>query len=239
VAGWSGAKATSGNGSTGALTAGTNFSITCSSAGGSATASVTVNVQGGPPPPPPPPTVSISATPATVANGSPSALTWTSTNAISCSATGAWSGTPATSGTNVPTAILHATSSFTLNCIGLGGSASASAQVTVLGVFPIRVGANKRYLVDAEGKPFLLQGDSAWDLITQLTQAEAEQYLEDRRQKGFNAVVAVLIGHAFVPDPPKNAAGVSPSCWRAPLLLTTATSAPPTSTAPISLTPTG
>jgi hypothetical protein len=80
----------------------------------------------------------------------------------------------------------------------------------VLGVFPIRVEANKRYLVDAEGKPFLLQGDSAWDLITQLTQAEAEQYLEDRRQKGFNAVIAVLIGHAFVPDAPKNNAGDSP-----------------------------
>ena len=80
----------------------------------------------------------------------------------------------------------------------------------MLGVFPLRVETNKRYLVDAEGNPFLLQGDSAWDLITQLTPAEAEQYLEDRRQKGFNAVIAVLIGHSFVPDPPKNAAGVSP-----------------------------
>lgn len=28
--------------------------------------------------------------------------------------------------------------------------------------FPVRVSANNRYLEDASGKPFLLQGDTAW-----------------------------------------------------------------------------
>jgi uncharacterized protein DUF4038/collagenase-like protein with putative collagen-binding domain len=159
---------------------------------------------------PPVPTVSLVASPAPVSNGSSSTLTWSSTNATTCTASGAWSGAKATSGSE-PTGILHTTpGNFSLSCTGPGGSASASAQVKVLGVFPIRVEANKRHLIDAEGNPFLLQGDAAWDLITQLTQAEAELYLEDRRQKGFNAVIVRLIDHFFSPNHPNNAAGVSP-----------------------------
>ncbi len=48
--------------------------------------------------------------------------------------------------------------------------------------FPVRVSANGRYLEDASGKPFLLHGDTAWALIIQLTQAEAGEYLENRRR---------------------------------------------------------
>lgn len=58
--------------------------------------------------------------------------------------------------------------------------------------FPIRVSANSRYMEDASGTPFLLHGDSAWFLIVQLTKEEAEEYLENRRQKGFNAILVNL-----------------------------------------------
>jgi uncharacterized protein DUF4038/collagenase-like protein with putative collagen-binding domain len=209
LAGWSGSKATSGSQGTGALTAGTNFSITCSGAGGSQSASATVTVQSTMPPPAVP-TVSIAANPTTVANGFSSALTWSSTNATSCSASGAWSGAKATSGASVSTGILHASGNFSLSCTGPGGTASATANVKVLGVFPLRVEANKRYLIDAEGNPFLLQGDAAWDLITQLNDSDVDLYLEDRRQKGFNAVIVRLIDHHFSPNPPFNDAGDSP-----------------------------
>lgn len=65
------------------------------------------------------------------------------------------------------------------------------------GSYPLRVGADHRHLVDQAGRPFLLQGDAAWSLISGLTREEAEQYLENRRQKGFNAVIVNLIEHQY------------------------------------------
>ena len=53
--------------------------------------------------------------------------------------------------------------------------------------------ANQRYLVDQKGDPFLLQGDAAWSLIVATeSDAEVEQYLENRRQKGFNTILVNL-----------------------------------------------
>ncbi len=76
--------------------------------------------------------------------------------------------------------------------------------------FPVRVSANRRYLEDARGKPFLLHGDSAWSMIVQLTKEDAEFYLEKRRQQGFNAIVVNLIEHYYAAEPPGNAYGVGP-----------------------------
>lgn len=86
---------------------------------------------GGGSPPPPPPTVSISASPTTIFRGQSSTLTWSSTNATSCSASGDWSGTKATTGTEAVTPTTTGTKTFTLACTGAGGSASASATATV------------------------------------------------------------------------------------------------------------
>ena len=129
--GWSGTKATSGSQSTAALTASGNYSLTCTGSGGSASASATVTVPGTPPPSPVP-TVSLAANPTLVANGATSTLTWSSTNATSCTASGAsgWTGTKATSGSQ-PTGALTSTSTFNLVCNGSGGTASASATVTI------------------------------------------------------------------------------------------------------------
>jgi len=64
-------------------------------------------------------------------------------------------------------------------------------------MFPIRVSQNGRHFVDERGTPFLLHGDAAWSLISGLTKAEAEIYLEDRRSRGFNAIIVNLIEHKF------------------------------------------
>ena len=50
------------------------------------------------PPPNPKPTVTISASPTTITDGQSSKLTWSSTNATSCTTSGSWSGSIATSG---------------------------------------------------------------------------------------------------------------------------------------------
>ncbi len=76
------------------------------------------------------PTVSLSASPTSVSSGSASTLTWSSTNATSCTTSGAWTGSKATSGTQ-STGNLTTTSTYTLTCTGTGGSANASATVTV------------------------------------------------------------------------------------------------------------
>jgi hypothetical protein len=65
-----------------------------------------------------------------VAAGSPTTLTWSSTNATSCTAGGSWSGTLATSGTQGVTPSAAGSYTYTLVCTGAGGSASASAVVS-------------------------------------------------------------------------------------------------------------
>jgi len=63
--------------------------------------------------------------------------------------------------------------------------------------YPLAVGPDHRHLVDQSGKPFLVQGDAAWSLISGLTKEEAAHYLEDRHKKGFNTVIVNLIEHQF------------------------------------------
>jgi hypothetical protein len=84
------------------------------------------------PPSTPAPTVSLSAAPTTVTSGSSTQLTWSSTNASSCAATGAWSGAKATSGNQTVNSLL-ATSTYTLSCTGGGGTTTRSATVNVTG----------------------------------------------------------------------------------------------------------
>ena len=77
----------------------------------------------------PAPTISISANPTSVLVSDDTELTWSSTNATSCSASGAWSGSKATSGTETVTISSPGDNTFTLTCSGDGGSNSASATV--------------------------------------------------------------------------------------------------------------
>ncbi|HLV36881.1 MAG TPA: glycoside hydrolase family 140 protein [Spirillospora sp.] len=55
------------------------------------------------------------------------------------------------------------------------------------------VSANRRFLVTASGQPFFWLGDTAWELFHRCDRDEAEHYLENRRQKGFNVVQAVIL----------------------------------------------
>jgi hypothetical protein len=125
--GWSGTKATSGTQSTGALNATATFTLACTGTGGTAQRSVTVTVNAGQPAP----TVSLSANPTTISAGGQSVLTWNSSNATGCAASGAWSGSKALNGNE--TVGPATTSTYTLTCTGAGGSAAQSATVTVNG----------------------------------------------------------------------------------------------------------
>jgi hypothetical protein len=76
--------------------------------------------------------------------------------------------------------------------------------------FPLHVETGKRYLIDAAGRPFFINGDSAWSLMVQLTREQADQYLEDRRAKGFTAVIVQLLESTYSANPPKNVYGDGP-----------------------------
>ena len=74
-----------------------------------------------------------------------------------------------------------------LSILAVACSASASP------VFPLKVSENNRYLVDQQGKPFLIHGDSPWEIIWQLTKEEASEYLDHRANQDFNTVLVNLI----------------------------------------------
>ena len=85
--------------------------------------------------PPPLPTVTISASASAVNVGHSLTLNWSSTNATSCSASATpsesdWSGTQKTGGSSAVTPAAAGPVTYSLNCTGMGGSASGSANIT-------------------------------------------------------------------------------------------------------------
>jgi hypothetical protein len=54
--------------------------------------------------------------------------------------------------------------------------------------YPLKVSANKRYLVDQNDVPFLMVGDSPQALIANLSPREAAFFMENRRRYGINAL---------------------------------------------------
>jgi hypothetical protein len=123
---WSGTLPTSGSQSSGALSGSANFVLTCSGPGGaSAPVNTAVIVN-------PLPTATLSVTPSAVALGGTASLTWSSTNANACNASGGWSGTLAPSGTQT-SAPVSATTVYSLVCTGAGGAtAPVSATVALI-----------------------------------------------------------------------------------------------------------
>ncbi|WP_168201343.1 DUF4038 domain-containing protein [Qingshengfaniella alkalisoli] len=76
--------------------------------------------------------------------------------------------------------------------------------------FSLAVSADKTHLVDKNGRPFFINGDAAWSLIAELTLDEAEHYLQDRKARGFNALLVSLIEHHYSSNPPNNIYGDPP-----------------------------
>ena len=104
-----------------------SYSVNCDrlADGSGISASTTVTVA-----PPPKPVVNLAASPKSITAGQSSTLSWSSANATSCSASGAWSGGKSLSG-SASTGILIKSQTYSLSCSGSGGSATASATVTV------------------------------------------------------------------------------------------------------------
>jgi hypothetical protein len=80
---------------------------------------------------------------------------------------------------------MHTIATVFLSAAMLAASGrTASAQAA----FPLKLSDNHRYLVDQNGKPFLMVGDTPQGLMGRLSEQDAEYYFADREAHGFNTL---------------------------------------------------
>src|SRR5438552_4888189 len=72
--------------------------------------------------------------------------------------------------------------------VALLGPLIVAGSLSADPAYPVKVGPTGRYLVDQNGVPFLITGDSPQAMIGNLSEAEAELFLSNRRAYGFNTV---------------------------------------------------
>lgn len=72
-------------------------------------------------------------------------------------------------------------------------TSSSDQEVSSAKMPALKISENGRYMTTDDGKPFFWLGDTGWLLFNKLDREEAEQYLEDRKQKGFNVVQAMVL----------------------------------------------
>jgi hypothetical protein len=103
---------------------------------------------------------------------------------------------------------------------GCSPAAVPSTAASETAAFPLHVAADRRHLLDAHGRPFLLKGDAPWCLFSQLTLQDAEFYLTERRRQGFNAILVELADPSLCMHAPGNVYGdqpfLSPGDFRRP-----------------------
>ncbi len=156
---WSGAQTTSGSTNfTPAAAGATTYTLTCTNAfGTSAAGSATLTATSGTPPAAP--TLSLAAN--SVAVGHPTTLAWSSVGATSCTASGSWNGSQATSGTQTITPTAVGTETFTLICSNLGG-ASAPTSVTLTATPALTAPATPVLTLSATSVPAYSTASIAW-----------------------------------------------------------------------------
>ena len=127
------------------------------------------------PPATPTPTVTLSVSPTSITAGQSATLTWSSTQAASCTASGAWSGSEAATGSQAVTPTTSGSVTYTLTCTGTstggggyGGSGGATgSQTTTLTVNPATVYAAKALVADTAGVAATQDAnlENAWGLV--------------------------------------------------------------------------
>src|SRR4051794_22595461 len=65
-------------------------------------------------------------------------------------------------------------------------AAPALALDTTTSAFPLQVSADGRHIVDHAGKAFRINADAAWFMSSQGDAPEVDEYLDNRKLKGFN-----------------------------------------------------
>ena len=64
-------------------------------------------------------------------------------------------------------------------------------------VYPLRPSANGRYMLDASNAPFLIIGDAPHSILANLNNSDADTYLTNRGQRGFNTLWIELLCDSY------------------------------------------
>jgi chitodextrinase len=91
------------------------------------------------------------------------------------------------------------------NVSDLSSPASVTTPAAPPGPAP-RLSADGTFIVDRNNgdAPLFLNGEAAWSLIAELSREDAEIYLADRQQRGFNVILTNVIEHEFATRAPAN-----------------------------------
>jgi hypothetical protein len=65
--------------------------------------------------------------------------------------------------------------------------------------FPLRVSENHRHLVDGNGKPFFVLGDTPW-FLQKLPIEDVRRILDDRKERGFNTLFLEILDDSRLPS---------------------------------------
>jgi hypothetical protein len=92
-------------------------------------------------------------------------------------------------------------------CIGwlLAAALVASARADAAPHFPLRLTRDHHHLVDGANQPFLVKVFSAWGLIQSLSEADAVDFMDSVKARGFNTLLVSAISwdRRFAGDPPR------------------------------------
>jgi hypothetical protein len=75
------------------------------------------------------------------------------------------------------------------------GQGSGTSRVA----FPLKISENRRYLVDSQGKPFFLLGDTPW-FLQKVKLQDVRLILDDRVHKGFNTLFLEILDDSAMPS---------------------------------------
>ncbi|KAA6438737.1 DUF4038 domain-containing protein [Dyadobacter flavalbus] len=69
----------------------------------------------------------------------------------------------------------------------------AAEEDNARNAFPLKISPNGRHITDANGTPFLMVADVAWQLLRKLSYPEALQYMNVRKSQSFNTLLVELL----------------------------------------------
>ena len=140
------------------------------------------------------PTLTLTATPTTVDAGGSATLTWSSTHADSCLASGDWSGSKAASGNEIMGPLTGDTT-YTLTCSGAGGSSNKTVAIAVGANNTPSIGGTPATSVDA---------NTVYSFIANASDADGDILTFSITNKpnwaSFNANTGALTGTPTVAD---------------------------------------
>lgn len=103
------------------------------------------------------------------------------------------SATAASPTTNTTTTLLSPSAVDTTKPSSATSASTTQANAASAHPFPLRVSDDKRHLAYADGTPFFYMADTGWRLTTELTHSDVDQYLDDRKAKGFTVIQVMLL----------------------------------------------